>query len=139
MHKEVEDKAIRELRSRGRFARLVHLITFIVVVVIPLSVVILGIVSPLVAVITLVYSIWQPVYKGLKFLKIIKKSKKELKHEEEERLKQHYFVHCQENPAGFQRLKIENFERELRNGIKKEVEQLTNKNKVGKGKDLGNK
>jgi hypothetical protein len=39
----------------------------------------------------------------------------------------HYFYHCERNPDGFARLKVENFEREAKERILKEVEALRNK------------
>jgi len=37
------------------------------------------------------------------------------------------FYHCERNPEGFARLKVENFEREARERILKEAEVLRNK------------
>ena len=39
----------------------------------------------------------------------------------------HYFYHCERNPEGFMRLKVENFEREAKERTLKEVEALRNK------------
>ncbi len=39
----------------------------------------------------------------------------------------HYFYHCERNPEGFARLKVENFEREAKEQTLKEAEALRNK------------
>jgi len=54
----------------------------------------------------------------------LKPSQRE-KQEAERNLKMsHYFYHCERNPEGFNRLKIENFEREAIEGTRKEAEEL---------------
>ena len=53
-----------------------------------------------------------------------KKSASELAKEEEERRMGHHHYHCERNPEGFLRLKLENFEREQREDIRRESESL---------------
>ncbi|MCC5960053.1 MAG: hypothetical protein JJU08_12015 [Rhodobacteraceae bacterium] len=46
---------------------------------------------------------------------------------EKKRKMEHYFYHCERNPAGFWRLKSENFESDKRERVRKEADELSNK------------
>jgi hypothetical protein len=72
------------------------------------------------------YILYKAVQKALKFAGMWPKSKREKEKEREENLKDHYYYHCQMNPKGFERLKLENFEKMGRDEIRKEVESLKN-------------
>jgi len=64
---------------------------------------------------------------GVKTLQLLGKwkySPEELKRQEEERRKDHHHYHCERNPDGFMRLKLENFEREERERIQTEAKAL---------------
>jgi hypothetical protein len=77
-----------------------------------------------VGVLVLGYSLWQSLVKGLKLSGKWKTSPKELKAQEEAaRIRQHYY-HCERNPEGFLRIKLENFEREERDRIQSEAKSL---------------
>ena len=73
------------------------------------------------------YSLWQAFVKALKLLGKWKVSPRELKAQEEELLMQHHHYHCERNPEGFLRLKLENFEREERERIQEEANALKRK------------
>lgn len=67
-------------------------------------------------------------YKGLVTIQKLRgkwrKSASELAKEEEERRMRHHHYHCERNPEGFLRLKLENFEREQREEIRREADSL---------------
>ena len=52
------------------------------------------------------------------------KSKRDKEIEDEERLKNHYYYHCQMNPEGFKRLMLENLDKMAKDRITKEAEAL---------------
>jgi len=124
---ELKEKVLKEMREHRRGLVVFRWLIFIVMVVIPLGIVILGVVSPFVAAITLFYSVVQPVYKWLKTTGKLKKSPRELEKEKEELLMRHHHYHCERNPEGFLKLKIENFESALRADVRKDAEALKNK------------
>jgi hypothetical protein len=54
----------------------------------------------------------------------LKPSKKKKEEEEKERKMEHYYYHCERNPDGFNRLKIENFKRESNEKIRKDAAEI---------------
>ncbi len=46
---------------------------------------------------------------------------------EKERKMNHYYYHCERNPAGFARLLVENVEKDTSERIRKEAEELAKK------------
>lgn len=74
--------------------------------------------------IILVYSLWRAVVKALKLLGLVKESAKEARASEKQRRMEHHHYHCERNPDGFLRLKLENFERDERESIKAELAAL---------------
>jgi hypothetical protein len=79
------------------------------------------------AIAVLLYSLWQAFRTARKLFWRVAPSKSE-KEKAEKGLKMgHYFYHCERNPEGFARLKVENFEREAKERILKEAKALRNK------------
>lgn len=72
----------------------------------------------------LMYSLWQTFRAARKLFWPIKPSKSAKDKAETEFKMRHYFYHCERNPQGFARLKIENFERDAKKRILKEAEAL---------------
>lgn len=65
--------------------------------------------------------------KIIEFLKrggIVKRTKKEEEKAEKEARIRHILYHVERNPAGFERLKVENFTTDIRNNTKKEAENI---------------
>lgn len=117
LQEEVRQKAQSEARITGRVLRLIVL--FVVVVPVLIEIISLG-VNWLGYVLSAI-SISIGVYKTAKALGWLKASQRE-KQEAEKNLKMsHYFYHCERNPEGFNRLKIENFEREAIERTQKEA------------------
>jgi hypothetical protein len=75
----------------------------------------------------LLYSLWKALRTARKLFWREEPSKLEKEKAEKELKMGHYFYHCERNPEGFVRLKLENFEREARERNRKEAEAIRNK------------
>lgn len=120
----VHDTVDREYKSMARTGKL---IVFLVVgfgIVVPflIELVSLGIVWLGYALSAI--SILVGAYKVAKALGWIGPSKREKETAELERKKNHYFWHCERNPEAFNRLKAQNFDREIMERTRKEAEGL---------------
>lgn len=69
-------------------------------------------------------SIATGLYKLAKAMGWLKPSERDQEEAEKERKMAHYYYHCERNPEGFNRLKIENFERDAIERTQKESEEL---------------
>jgi hypothetical protein len=76
------------------------------------------------AVVVLLYGFTRSYIQGLKLLGRWPKTDSDLAAEDEERRMKHHHYHCERNPEGFERLKMENFEREQRERILKEAASI---------------
>jgi hypothetical protein len=115
---DYERQKRRKEIKRGTF------IFFIWLVIIPALIAIFEYYSNLLSLIALIYSIYKAVQAGLELRGKWPKSKRRKEEELEERLKDHYYYHCQMNPEGFNRLMIENLEKMEKDSIAKEAESL---------------
>jgi hypothetical protein len=79
------------------------------------------------AIAVLLYSLWQAFRAMRKLFWRVEPSEREKEKGEKELKMRHYFYHCERNPDGFARLKVENFERDAKERILKEAEALKNK------------
>jgi len=79
------------------------------------------------AIAVLLYILWQAFRTARRIFWRVEPSKTEKEKAEKELKMNHYFYHCERNPEGFMRLKVENFEREAKERTLKEVEALRNK------------
>lgn len=82
--------------------------------------------SNLLSIIALMYSLYMAVRKGLELAGKWPKSTRKKEQELEERLKDHYYYHCQMNPEGFNRLMLENLTNQAKARIEKEAKLLEN-------------
>lgn len=73
----------------------------------------------------LLYSLWQAVHAWRKIMGYAKPSRSDKEKSEKELRMQHYFYHCERNPEGFARLKIENFNRDASERVRQEADALT--------------
>ena len=122
---KTQDDLKRESAKHVKQLRIGWTVVFVWAVIVPAVVAILEWASPpWVAALVLIYSLWKAVVKALKILGKWKKSSREIEKEEEERRMQHHHYHCERNPEGFLRLKLENFEREERENILDEARKL---------------
>jgi hypothetical protein len=114
-----------EVKAQARQVRIGWAIVFVWVAVVPAVWAILKWAGPAwISVLVLGYGLWQALVKALKLLGKWKVSPRELKAREEERRMRHHHYHCERNPDGFLRLKLENFEREERERIQNEAKAL---------------
>lgn len=86
-------------------------IIFIWAVLVPLGVAILEWWSDLLGLAVLVYAFFKAGVAALRFYGRLPKSAREIEREKEDAKMRHHHYHCLQNPDGFERLKIENFER----------------------------
>jgi hypothetical protein len=115
----------QEVETHARQIRRGWMIVFLWVVVGPAVWAILEWASPAwLGVLVLGYSLWQAVVKGLKLSGKWKESPREIKAREEDARMRHHHYHCERNPEGFLRLKVENFDREERDRIRSEAMAL---------------
>jgi hypothetical protein len=115
----------QEAEAHARQMRIGWAIVFVWVAVVPAVWAIFEWAGPAwVGVLLLGYSLWQALANALKLLGKWRESPKELKAREELRRMQHHHYHCERNPEGFMRLKLENFEREERERIQNEAKAL---------------
>ncbi len=114
----------RVRKENVRMVRTAWLILSVWLVVIPITVIVLGETSVWVARMVLAYSLWKVLVQVLKLMGKWKKSPREKEEEREELERDHHHYHCKNNPQGFLRLKIENFEKETRERVYKEAEAL---------------
>lgn len=77
--------------------------------------------------IVLIYSLWKAWRAGVKIWGRAKPSRREEEKAEKQRKIDHYYYHCERNPDGFLRLKLENFEKDATERVKNEAEQISRK------------
>jgi len=77
-----------------------------------------------VAILVLAYGLLKAVIQWLKMTGRWKKSVKEIAKDADDLRMRHHHYHCERNPDGFLRLKVENFDRESREQVKKEAELI---------------
>jgi hypothetical protein len=114
--------------KRRRFAFRISMALLIIwLVLIPVSIELLGVANPVIGVLVLAYSLWKAFVQFMKLLGKWPEGRKEKEQTERKRRMEHYFWHCERNAEGFQRLKIENFEREGREQTVREAAALEGK------------
>jgi hypothetical protein len=119
---DVRRKALHEAVITGRAIRLIVLL----VVGVPLLIQIVSLGIEWIGYVLSGISISVGLYKLCKSMGWVKPSKREQMKAEKNLKMEHCFYHCEKNPDAFNRLKIENFEREtIERTIKEEKEILT--------------
>jgi len=116
----VREAARRESKNMVRAARAI--IFFIVVVPVLIEISSLGVAW--VGYLLMAISIATGAYKAAKAFGWVKPTERDKAKAEEELKMRHYYWHCERNPEAFNRLKIENFERELIEETRKEAAAL---------------
>jgi hypothetical protein len=125
---EIKAKANREWNKTRKQNLTLKVILAIWLAVIPAAWAIIQYLGPeWLAIAVLLYSLWQAFRTARKLFWRVEPSKSEKEKAEKELKMGHYFYHCERNPEGFARLKVENFEREAKERIRKEAEALRNK------------
>lgn len=117
---QLRDKALKNAKQ-SRFG---WWIVFVWAVVVPAGVAILEWWSDWLGVVVLIYSLYRAVEKAFRLMGRWPKSKAELQKEAEESRMLHHHYHCERNPEGFERLKLENFQRWSREDIQEEAKAI---------------
>lgn len=118
----------KQAESTARQLRAGWYLVFNWAVVVPALVALVSFFSPKwLAVIVLIYSLYKASIKGLRLTGRLPTPDREKAEQEKQRIMRHHHYHCELNPEGFQRLKLENFERWEREDIQREAEGLRNK------------
>jgi len=128
IYSQIPYKTKQQLREEGqqkaKHLRLGWWIVFVWAVVVPAGVAILEWWSDWLGVVVLLYSVYKAVEKALRLMGKWPKSKVEIQKEAEEARMRHHHYHCERNPEGFERLKVENFERSAREQVREEALSL---------------
>jgi hypothetical protein len=102
-------------------------LVFVWAVAVPAIIALLGYANPFVSWLALGYAWINAYIKGMKLAGKWPKTQREIDEERERAEMEHHHYHCKENPEGFLRLKVENFERWEREKIKAEFTELSGK------------
>lgn len=119
VYEGVERKTSSELRalaiSRAQEMRIGWYVIFAWVVILPAVVLVLEFIAPTwIAVLVLLYGLSKALTKALKMMGKIKPSASEQAKNEEDLRMRHHHYHCEKNPEGFLRLKLDNLEKDTR-------------------------
>jgi hypothetical protein len=110
--------------GKAKQLRLGWWVVFVWAVVVPVGVAVLEWWSDWLGLVVLMYSLYKAVEKALRLTGKWPKSKAEVQKEAEETRMRHHHYHCERNPEGFERLKLENFERWARKEVRVEAQSL---------------
>ena len=116
IYKSIPSRSADDVRNQARakaktLKRAATLIS-IFIIGIPLAVEILSFGIAWIGYVIVGVSVLVGMYKAAKAFGWIKPSERQKRAAEKRQKMEHYFYHCERNPEGFMRLKIENFERE---------------------------
>jgi hypothetical protein len=114
----------KQAEEKAQQLRLGWWVVFAWAVLVPAGVAVLEWWSDWLGIAVLIYSLYKAVEKALRLMVKWPKSKAESQKEAEEARMHHHHYHCERNPEGFERLKLENFERWAREEIYKEAQDL---------------
>lgn len=122
---EVKEAALNNAAKLGRQIRALKTMVTILAVVSLAGCVILEILGPKwLGLMGLAFVQWKPLMTLLRIWGCVKPSAREKMGMEKKRKMNHYFCHCERNPEGFMRLKKENVENDLREGVRKEFSDI---------------
>ncbi|SEA84326.1 hypothetical protein SAMN05660420_03379 [Desulfuromusa kysingii] len=120
-----------KIDHQRKIAKTGWVIVFVWAVIIPSLIALLGFFNLFfVGVIALTYSLFRAVKKALEMLGALKKTKAQKEKEKEELSKEHHHYHCKLNPNGFLQLRTENLEKEIREKIQKESQEIKNSEQI---------
>jgi len=122
---EIRSKAQQDLKRTKVGIRLSLALLIFWLVVIPVAIGLFGVENPTIATLVLLYSLWKAFVQLMKLLGKWPATRREQEESERKRRMEHYFWHCERNPEGFQRLMVENLDREVRERTAREARALT--------------
>jgi hypothetical protein len=117
---DIRRKARRDTRATVRAAAVI--VFFIAIVPVLIQVASLGVYW--IGWILSLLSIGKGAYRAGQLFGWLKPSEKQKQKEKEDQLMRHHHYHCKLNPKGFERLKLENFEREAIERTRQEAEEI---------------
>ena len=119
---EVRVAAQDSLLARKRQNALLKIILTLWLAVIPAGYAVFEFLGPVwLGLLGLAFVLWKALQTGLRIWGRAQPSQKEKRVSEKQRKVDHYFHHCERNPDGFMRLKLENFENDTRVRIRAEA------------------
>ena len=122
---EVKAAARDTLLGRKRQSALLKLMLTFWLAVIPAGYAVFEFLGPeWLGLIGLAFVLWKALQTALRIWNRAKPSAKEKRGTEKQRKMNHYFHHCERNPDGFMRLKLENFENDARERIRAEAKEV---------------
>lgn len=125
---EVKANAYRELDKTRKQNLILKVIFAFWLAVFPAAWAIIQYLGPeWLALAVLAYSLWQAFRAGRSLFWHVEPSKAEKEKDATELKMNHYFHHCERNPDGFLRLKSENFEKDAKERVAKDADDLRNK------------
>lgn len=129
---QVKANAETFINERRRQNRYLKAILFAWLAVIPAGIALFQYFGPeWLGLLALIFGLWKAGRAGYRLWRNSKPTPSEAAKAEKQRKMDHYFYHCERNPDGFARLKVENFEKESAERIRKEAEALALKSKNG--------
>ena len=126
LQEAVRQKALRETRMLGRSAR----IALFLLVGVPVLIEMVSLGVTWLGHVLAGISISVGLYKLGKAMGWVKPSQREKEKAEKDLRMKHHFYHCEQNPEGFNRLKIENLEREAIRQTHEQADALRESRKV---------
>lgn len=122
---EVNEAALKKANSMKHF----RMLLIVWAVFIPAIIAVLGFLSPMwIAALALAYSLWKAFQQWRLMTGRAKKSKKDIAKDEEDLRMKHHHYHCELNPDGFLRLKIENFNHKAEEYVRNEFNSIQKSN-----------
>jgi len=121
---QIRFKAEQELHRTKSGIRQALALLILWLVIIPVTIELLGVANPIIGTLVLLYSLWKAFVQLMKLLGKWPVSRRAQEESERKPRMEHCFWHCERNPAGFQRLKMENVDREQRERTVREAEEL---------------
>ena len=125
MDAEVKAAARSTLLKRKRENRLLKIFLTLWLAVIPGGYVVFEFFgAEWLALVGLLYALCKALRTSLRIWSRTKPSAREIKESEKKRKMNHYFYHCERNPDGFLRLKVENFKNSTRERVREEADEV---------------
>lgn len=122
---QVKAAAFAQLKDRRRQIIVMKIILTLWLGVIPATWAVIQYLGPeWLGFLVVIYTLWQIWRAWRKLMGLSKPSPRELEKAEKERKMAHYYYHCERNPDGFSRLKVENFTKDISERTRKEAEEL---------------
>ena len=131
---DIKAKSDLNVKKKRMQKRRLEIIIFLWVIFIPTAWAIVQFFAPAwLAIITTIYGLWKIFQTWRRLFGYRKLSLVEKEKGEKESKKEHYYYHCEQNPEGFERLKLENFNNDARKQILAEQERIKSQNEINDG------